>query len=397
MYRVLRDPRFSCLLLGHALNGIGSWAGILAIWGYAAYEFNLGPSELALLTLAWGLPSVVVAPLGGVLIDRVGPRRVAVTADVCNAFVALAMLTADGITLLMLLALMHGVGKAFTGPAYSVLPSRVVPTAQLFEANALFSAASDLAMVLGPVLAAAVVASYSPEAAFVADAVTYLLAAATTIPLRIRQAPGDEGRSSRGSWWELRDELLRATSPTETRSIFVLGFALWLTFGAFIVLEPLLVRDVMKQPVTTFALLQTAFGVGLVGAGLALPRLSQLVQTPAALGRVLAVGGITATMYAGTSLVPVAFVASTAWGATVALFTAPSRTLLLRTTSEDAHGRVLGAFQAVTNLGQLTPALLLPLLPAVDTQRVLVGASVLLFAAGAAVASLTPSPASSRP
>ena len=32
MYRLLRDPRFGFLTLGHALNGIGSWTSLIAVW-----------------------------------------------------------------------------------------------------------------------------------------------------------------------------------------------------------------------------------------------------------------------------------------------------------------------------------------------------------------------------
>ena len=70
MYHLLRDPRFGSLTLGHALNGIGSWTSLIAVWGYAAYQFELGPAHLSLLVLAWGLPPVLLGPAAGLLIDR---------------------------------------------------------------------------------------------------------------------------------------------------------------------------------------------------------------------------------------------------------------------------------------------------------------------------------------
>ena len=76
MNRMLRDRRFLVLTVGHALNGIGSWAALIAIWGYAAYQFGLGPAHLGLLALAWGVPPVLLGPVAGVAIDRLGPREV---------------------------------------------------------------------------------------------------------------------------------------------------------------------------------------------------------------------------------------------------------------------------------------------------------------------------------
>jgi hypothetical protein len=52
----------------HALNGIGSWAALIAIWGYTAYHFDLGPAHLAVLILARGLPPVALGPVAGVVI-----------------------------------------------------------------------------------------------------------------------------------------------------------------------------------------------------------------------------------------------------------------------------------------------------------------------------------------
>jgi hypothetical protein len=167
--------------------------------------------------------------------------------------------------------------------------------------------------------------------------------------------------------------------------LFGLGFALWLSFGTFIVLEPVFVRDVLRAPVTTFALLQAAFGVGLVATGLALPLVRRHLASIRAMGVVMALGGAAALAYAGASAVQVAFAGATLWGGCVALFSAPSRTLLMQRTPAETHGRVLGAWQAVNSLGQLLPAALVPLVVGFGVQPVLVAASLLPLGAGVAV------------
>lgn len=379
---LFRDRRFLLLTVGHALNGIGSWAGLIAIWGYAAYHFDLGSTELGLLAGAWGVPPVLLAPLAGVVVDRVGPRRVAVAGDLFNAVVALVLTTADDLRTLLVLATLHGVGKAFTAPAYATLPSRVVPPEQLFAANALFSAAADLALVLGPVVAAGVIAVAGPDVAFWVDAATYVLAAGTTLPLRPRVvAPPTASTSARADVLEL----LAVVRDRRISPLFALGFSLWLAFGTFLVLEPVFVRDVLQAPVTTFALLQTAFGVGLVVTGFLLPRVAHRLASVSAMSVVMALAGLAALCYAGTNVVPVAFAGSLLWGGCVALFSAPSRTLLMRRTPESAHGRALGAWQAANSLGQVLPAAVVPVVVGVGVQPMLVVASLLPLGTGLAV------------
>jgi MFS family permease len=173
-------------------------------------------------------------------------------------------------------------------------------------------------------------------------------------------------------------------SSTGAKLLFILGFSLWLTFGTFMVLEPVFVRDILNQPVTTFALLQTAFGVGLVGTGTALPHLRRYLENSSRMGPVICVAGVAAAVYAATPVLTLTFSSSAAWGACVALFSAPSRTLLLQQTPADLHGRVLGAWQAANSLGQLLPAVAFPVLAGIGTQASLVGAGVILAVVGLA-------------
>ena len=229
MYRLLRDPRFGLLTLGHALNGIGSWTSLIAVWGYAAYQFELGPAHLSLLVLAWGLPPVLLGPAAGLLIDRIGPRPVAVTADLANAAVALAMIASADLATLLALTVLHGIGKAFAAPAYAALLPRAVPPDRLFDANAVFTAAADLAMVLGPVVAAGVIATAGTAAAFAVDAVTYLIGAAATLPLSLHPVPAARHEPSSGTWAQLHAGLRAVRTSTGTKMLFTLGFSLWLS------------------------------------------------------------------------------------------------------------------------------------------------------------------------
>jgi hypothetical protein len=49
LFRVLRVRGFGLLLAGQAINATGSWVAVIAIWGFAAFKFDVGPADLALL------------------------------------------------------------------------------------------------------------------------------------------------------------------------------------------------------------------------------------------------------------------------------------------------------------------------------------------------------------
>jgi DHA3 family macrolide efflux protein-like MFS transporter len=387
LFSTLRDRRLALLTVGHAVNGIGSWAAFVAIWGYAVYRFDIGPGGVALLTLAWGGPPVVLGPLAGVVIDRVGPRRVAIAGDLLGAVASLAMALTGDFRSLAMLAAVHGVTKAFALPAYDALPARLVEPARLFDLNAILSAATDLSIVLGPLLAAGVFSLWGNRAAFVADAVSYLVGAAVVAPLQLRPRVGDAlDRVAMRARDELREGLRVVRARPVAVSLFLLGFAMWMSYGTFGVLEPLYVRDVLHASVTTLALLQVAFGVGLVGTGLLLPRVRRAVERPSSLAVVAIAAGGGAAIYGGTSFVGVAFVGVFLWGITAGLFGAPSRTLLMLATPDTTHGRVLSAWRVVQQLGHLVPVGLGPLLAGVvGVQGVLVGVGAVCALFGGSV------------
>ena len=148
--RLLRQPRLALLFAGSALNAIGSWATLIALWGFAAYRFHAAPSQVAVLGLAWSLPGAVLSPLAGTPIDRFGPRVVMIASDILGVATALAMAAAGSYTGLVILAVLAGAVEAFGRPAASSLPARLVDDADLLTANSLLGVAEQSAIVFGP-------------------------------------------------------------------------------------------------------------------------------------------------------------------------------------------------------------------------------------------------------
>ena len=53
---LLRQRSFALLFAGSAINAIGSWCALMALWGFAAYRFDASPGQIALLILSWAVP-----------------------------------------------------------------------------------------------------------------------------------------------------------------------------------------------------------------------------------------------------------------------------------------------------------------------------------------------------
>ena len=335
---LLRRRPFALLFAGTAVNSIGSWTALMALWGFATYHFHVGAGSLATLAAAWSIPAALLGPFAGVPIDRLGPKRVLMAADAMGVVAALGMILAGTYDGLIYCAVLQGVVKAFGMPAAAALPPRIVEDDDLAAANALLGAATDSAIVFGPLVAAVSIALWGFHAAFVVDALTYVVGVLVVAPLAVRHVP-------RGEVVGVREEIAAGVRITfrhpALRLTMVLSAAVFLTWSAFVVVEPLYVRDVLGRSTTVFALMQVSFGVGLVVAGLLVSRFADRVATMRGLAVAVILSGAAATAYVGTHSVIVAGAGVFLWGVDVAFFSAPARTLLQRHAPVEAHGRVL--------------------------------------------------------
>lgn len=348
---LLRDRRFARLVAGQAINGIGSWCSLVALWGFASFRFDAGPAGIALLGLAWALPPALLGPLAGVPIDRLGPKRVLMVSDGLAAGVALLFLTAGSFPVLVAFALLQGLTSSFSDPAFRALPPRVVGEDDLAAANALLAAAGQSAIAFGPLLAAVAISVWGIEGAFVIDSITFLVGVAVLAPFAIGPAPVGDGKP--GVWEQLREGLRVVRVRPRLRILLGMSATVYLIWGAFLVIEPVYVREVLHGSPALFAVLQSTFGVGLLATGLVVSRLGERVARVRVAAVAAMVSGLAAALYVGTAVPAVAFTGILLWGCVTALFVAPARTLVQRATPVSTHGRVMAIDGTLNSGGHL--------------------------------------------
>ncbi len=357
------SPRVAGFLGAEALSAIGSWATIVAIWGYAAYEYDASAGDVSLFGVAFALPGVLIGPVTGTVIDRLGPKPTLAVAKVIGVVASLALLAADDFRTLALLSALHGVSMALSFPALQSMPPRLVDEAHLARTNALVSLTDELALVLGPVAAGVGIAAFGFRGAFVFDALTYGLGLVVLPLVRLRPLSravggGDDGGGDGGGDPRvgLRDALegwrLIVHSGVLRRTV-ACTFAVHLLYGMALLAEPLYVRDVLERSEEVFAALQTAFGVCLVAGGLLAAKIGERLASFGWVAFGVGTSGLTAIAYLGTPWVLVAFVGVALWGVATAVISGPSRTVLQRSSPPRAHGRVLSADYVAASSAEL--------------------------------------------
>jgi MFS family permease len=177
---LLHVPGFQRLAMSTLLVRAGA-----SMWQLALVLFVLqryGSPSLAGLSVFLAIaPGVLVSPLAGALLDRFGRVRLMVSDYVASAvaltgIVVLASVQAPLWAILVLVVFGSVMNPLGTAGSRSLFPT-VIPTHLWDRANAVDSMFYMVTTVLGPPLAGAIVALFSPEAAIAATAAVFLVGA----------------------------------------------------------------------------------------------------------------------------------------------------------------------------------------------------------------------------
>lgn len=153
---------------------------------YAATALGLGGISIATAIALMSITGLLVATPGGMLGDRLGRRRV-ITAGLAAVAVGdlVFLLTGDLLSFLLAAALI-GFGDFFTSSQTALL-SEVVPPEGRTKVLSGYRFSADLGALIGPVMLAAVMDGFGPQAAIILAAVVLLsasLAARLGVPAR---------------------------------------------------------------------------------------------------------------------------------------------------------------------------------------------------------------------
>src|SRR4029453_5963576 len=156
------------------------------------YDRTENASWVSALLVVEFLPSVVVGFLAGRLLDRASRRWILVLSDAARAGIFFVLPFARTPFQIVLLAFLAGIATSLFRPAvYAGLPN-LVSDDDLPQANGLLQTADNFTWAIGAPVGGALGAAPSPDAAYVVNAISFLVSALLIV--RIRQSL-EEARS----------------------------------------------------------------------------------------------------------------------------------------------------------------------------------------------------------
>ena len=172
--------------------------------------------------------------------------------------------------LLLALTFVNGIGLAMRWPVFAAIVPEIVSRAQLSPAIALNGIAMNLSRVIGPVLAGAMLAAFSPAAVFVLNAL--LAGAAFVLILRWKRQPKASALPGERFFGAMRVGLNYALQSPRLKVILLRVFLFFLQSTALIALLPLIALRLHGGGPATFTVMLACLGFGAIVAALYFPR-----------------------------------------------------------------------------------------------------------------------------
>jgi predicted MFS family arabinose efflux permease len=189
-----RDPNVLRWLAAYTSSMLGDGVYYLAL-SWAAVQAG-SPAQAGAVMSVSAVPRAVLMLGGGVLADRLGPRRVVIGSDAvrCAAVLAVAallFLAGPGLWPLTLLALVFGTVDAVFMPAVGALPVRLTGKSQLARVQGMRGLAIRFSTVVGAPLGGLGVAVGGAAGAFLLAGVLIAVSVPLLICVRVRGLPED--------------------------------------------------------------------------------------------------------------------------------------------------------------------------------------------------------------
>jgi MFS family permease len=267
MKSLLRRRDVRLLLGGQSLSMFGDWAMIIAL-GIWARVLTGSNAEAGLVFLCFGVTGMI-APLGGLVVDRLPKRPLMIATHLALAGVMCLLLfvhTRGEMWLLYGVTVLYGLGGDVFAAARSSMLKAMLPDEQLGEANGILQSVREGFRIVAPIAGAGLFVAFGGHVVALVDAATFLGSAATLIALPFTEpeiGPREHritGELSAGISHIVRTRPLRELTIGVCATMLVIGFSETLIFA--------IATDSLHRSAAFIGVMETFQGIGAIAGGL---------------------------------------------------------------------------------------------------------------------------------
>lgn len=354
MVEVLRIPTMRRLWYAQLVSTFGDFLALFAVIGVLTFNLGATPQQVTGVQISYLLPIAILGVLAGVFVDRWPLKPTLVLSDLSRCALCLLLLVAHTTLSFYLILASISIVSSFFGPAQGVTIRSAVPRHGLRSANALMQQVMFGMRIIGPAIAAFLVASFGPRVCYLVDSASFLASGcliATLAISRPQETAQAESVLERAEPKPRKAGLGSIVADMRAGIAFILHHAgllfviLALAAGMFVIgcFGPLIavyVRDSIHASTRIFGIASAMIGVGMFVGVNGLNTLGK--RLPNSLLVYAGLGGIAAGLCVLTALTHVwtTMLGTLLIGIAVAGIVVPSNTMIQQETPAELMGRV---------------------------------------------------------
>lgn len=360
LFRSLSHRNFRIFFLGQGFSLVGTWMQMTAV-AWLVWRLSHSPFLLGSVGFVAQLPTFLLGPFAGVLVDRRHLHRLILQTQLLSMVQALALagLMYSGhlqIWHVIVLAFLLGVINAVDVPArQSFLVELLDRREDLTNAIALNSSMFNGARLVGPSIAGLLIAASGEAVCFLLNGLSYLAVIAGLLMMRVKARERAPQRTAVLD--NLKEGFRYAFGFPPIRAMLLLLALVSLTGASYAQLLPVFAQQVLHGDARTQGFLVSSVAVGAIAGALYLagrrsvPGLERVIAwAPAVFGLGLIGLGLSRSLWLTLAVMPVV-------GLGLMMHMAATNTLLQTLVDDDKRGRVMSlysmAFMGMAPLGSL--------------------------------------------
>lgn len=267
IFRSLKYRNFKLFFYGQSISLIGTWMQKTAV-SWLVYRLTGSALLLGLVAFASLIPSLILSPYAGSLIDRHNRYKILVITQVISmmqagALAAIIFFKFYNIPAIIFLSLVQGIINAFDVTCrQSLMVEMVDHKEDLPNAIALNSTMANLARIVGPAIAGVILSTFGEDFCFIGNFLSYIPVLVCLFLMKLNL--GVVERSEKSIWIELEEGFKYVSGDRELSSMILMIGISSLFVIPFNTLMPIFAKDLFHGDAGTFSWFESAAGLGSV-------------------------------------------------------------------------------------------------------------------------------------
>jgi MFS family permease len=358
--RALQHRNYRLFFMGQGVSLIGTWMQRVAV-GWLVYRLTDSPFLLGLVSFAGQIPTFLLAPVAGVLADRMDRMKILIIAQVLSmiqAFILAFLVLAKIINVYEIigLSIFLGLVNAFEiTMRQSLVIDMIDKKEDLSNAIALNSSIFNGARLIGPTIAGILIATVGEGICFLINGLSFGAVIFSLTAMKLKLKP--RKKPSTNVLVGLKEGFAYSFGFPPIRSILLIVALINFVGMPFITLLPIFARDVLGGGPNTLGFLMGAFGMGALISAFFLASRKSVIGLEKWISIATAILGCGLMLFSFSKSFWISLIVSIPAGFGM-MFTMVSSNTILQTISEDdMRGRLMSqyamAFMGMAPLGSL--------------------------------------------